>query len=325
MAEDDVDVHDVHNVQDQFLAEDDVDVHDVENPIQDQDGDSQAINETGDEEVDEVDEDEEMDSDYNFETHSGESRPPGDVSDDDDLNAFHPEVDIGGANDHDSVDELGEIGDDDDDDPSDVDNVEEFVEIDDYDTILKHLSREWLKVELRHKVSKVASNSLWALGKAWFHRLFTTKQLQNVRKKTPAFPHIRRTLYKDLVPPVKMTIAYKHKESETITVVEDVLVTPKKQFPPHQYKKLWEISRVEVKHNLFHPLLKFLPLPIFSFLRCSSFFCHCFGLFFKVLHNKNTKYLKIADEKDVPGGIQILPGNSKKVVCRLLNKIMLFI
>lgn len=54
-------------------------------------------------------------------------------------------------------------GDPDDEDPEI--NPGEFVETDDYDTILKFLSKEWLKTELNHRVSKTAANAFWNLGK----------------------------------------------------------------------------------------------------------------------------------------------------------------
>lgn len=132
-------------------------------------------------------------------------------------------------------------------DPEDPDD-NGFEEIDDYDTILKHLSKKWLEVERTHNVSKTCSDAFWELGKEWFHKLFTTKANQNVRRKTPSFVHIRRRLYDDHVPPVKMQIAYKHKDSGELTVLEDSLVTPKSKFPAHEYHKMWEIAHIEVKN-----------------------------------------------------------------------------
>lgn len=147
------------------------------------------------------------------------------------------------------LEELQGLGDDPDPDgDDDIDDI--FHEGDDYETIFEHLCREWIQVERNHRVSKVASDAYWALGKAWFHRLFTTKSRQNIRKKTPQFTHIRRNLYKNFVPPVKLSICYQKKDSGMLTVVEDTLVTPKKQFPPHQYTKMWEIARVEVNEKM---------------------------------------------------------------------------
>ena len=72
------------------------------------------------------------------------------------------------------------------------------------------------------------------------------KSLQKVKRKTPAFAHIRNRLYIDHVPPIKINIGYENKETETIVELVDSAVTPKSRFPAHEYTKLWEIAHVEV-------------------------------------------------------------------------------
>lgn len=143
------------------------------------------------------------------------------------------------------------------------DEMEDIINADDYETIYKHLSKEWLEVEINHRVSKVATNAFWDLAMEWFHRMFVAKKEQNVRKKTPKFPHIRRLLHKDYVPPIKMSFGYKDKESGDMTIVEDSLITPKGRFPANQFDKMYEISHVEVMNtNVF---LSFkCPLCLFS-------------------------------------------------------------
>ena len=131
------------------------------------------------------------------------------------------------------------------------DNEFEFNEVDDYETILQKLSKEWLDTELDHTVSKTASDAFWAVGKKWFHKLFSTKALQNVRRKTPTFTHIRRQLYDKWTPPVKMEFGFKHKDTGAYTVVEDSEVTPKTRFPANEYDKMWEIAYVEVRFNFY--------------------------------------------------------------------------
>ena len=71
------------------------------------------------------------------------------------------------------------------------------------------------------------------------------RKTQNVRKKVPQFNHIRRLLYKDNTPEVKLEIAFKNKETEEVSVVKDV-VTPKSRFPPNQFEKLYETAAVKV-------------------------------------------------------------------------------
>ena len=138
-----------------------------------------------------------------------------------------------------------------DDDPGDA---EEIDEVDDYFTLLKYLSKEWVTVELDHRVSKVASEAFWDLGKRWFHRLFNTKKIQRISRKTPSFTHLRKQLYKDYVPPIRMDIAYMDKETGELTIVEDTPTTPKKQFPSNRFKKMWEIAHVKVTFVVYMPL-----------------------------------------------------------------------
>ena len=141
-------------------------------------------------------------------------------------------------------------GDDDpgDDDPGDESDIEgsDFEEVDEYFALLKYLSKEWLKVELAHRVSKVASEEFWSLAKKWFHKLFTTKKVQKVTRKTPSFPHLRRRMYDNSVPPIHMEFGFLEKDTGDLTIVEDTPITPKKQFPPHRFQKIWEIAHVKV-------------------------------------------------------------------------------
>ena len=119
-------------------------------------------------------------------------------------------------------------------------------EVDDYFKILKYMSKEWLKIEVDHRVSKVASEAFWALSKTWFPKLFDTKKAQGISRKTPSFIHIRRQMHKDCVPPIHMDIAYQDKDTGEVTIVEDTPITPKKQYPSPRFQKMWEIAYVKV-------------------------------------------------------------------------------
>ena len=125
-------------------------------------------------------------------------------------------------------------------------DVSDDDEPDDYDTILKYLSKQWLEIELHHRVSKTASDAFWSLAKEWFHKLFVAKSAQTITRKTPFFVHIRRRLYKNYVPPVYLNFGFRNKENGDIVTVENALVAPKSGFPSHQFEKLWEIGHVQV-------------------------------------------------------------------------------
>lgn len=126
------------------------------------------------------------------------------------LDVDDAEVDIDEA--EDDVDD-SDVPEDDDDS-----EIEEFLEPDDYETVFAHLSKEWLKVELNHNVSKVAANAYWKVGRDWFHRMFHAKELQNVTKKTPSFVHTRRKMHDELVPPINLEIAFQSKQTEEETI-----------------------------------------------------------------------------------------------------------
>ena len=131
---------------------------------------------------------------------------------------------------------------------SDSEEDIEFEEDDDYNEILTFLSKEWLEAEMNHRVSKTASNKMWNIARTWFHRMYRAKEAQNIRRKTPSFAHIRKKMHEDYVPNINMTIAYKHKETGEITMVEDS-VTPVSRFPPNLYSKIYEIAEVKVNRS----------------------------------------------------------------------------
>lgn len=77
-------------------------------------------------------------------------------------------------------------------------------------------------------------------------KLLQAKSLQNVRKKTPQFNHIRRQLHLKKTPKVHMEIAFKKKDTGEVIIVEDAEVAPKSRFPGHLYEKLYETATVKV-------------------------------------------------------------------------------
>ena len=127
----------------------------------------------------------------------------------------------------------------------DESEIEDFVEVDDYDTILAKMVEDWMDIELRHRVSKTASNLFWDLSRTCFHRLFRAKDLQSIKKKTLSFLHIRKKLHQERVPPVHMEMAFQNKDTGVVSVVRDTK-TRKNEFQSHEFQKLWEIGHVEV-------------------------------------------------------------------------------
>ena len=108
----------------------------------------------------------------------------------------------------------------------------------------------------------------------------TAKRLQNIKKKTPQFRQIRKTLYKKYTPEVNLELSFKRRDNGEIRVVNST-VNPKSQFPPHLYEPMYEIATVKVnlimntKNSTFYYVIFHVPIKIkFSlknYLHSSSF------------------------------------------------------
>ena len=131
-------------------------------------------------------------------------------------------------------------------DLSDEDQSLNGEDEEDYDTIFEKLKSLWTLAEVDHCVSKTASESFWRIAMHYFPLLANAK---GRKKKTPLFKTVRKHIYEDLVPPVKLEIGYKNKITGEIEIVEDT-VTPVKQYSSANYEKIFEIGTVEV--SSFH-------------------------------------------------------------------------
>lgn len=124
---------------------------------------------------------------------------------------------------------------------SSADDEEEHEE--NYSSILKDLKSQWMTTEISHCVSKAASDAFWRLGLEYFPKISAA----NVNKKTHQFDSIRRRIYKDMVPPIHLQIAFKHRASGEIVVVNNT-VTPIKNYSPAVYDKMYEIATIKVNY-----------------------------------------------------------------------------
>ena len=120
------------------------------------------------------------------------------------------------------------------------------IAVDDYNTILEELTRQWLLIEIDQNVSKACSDSFWNLAQKWFPRLQACKEKQRIKRKTPQFTHIRRKMYHEKTPKVHLDIAYKNKETGEVEVIEDVEKIPVNKYPPNKFTKLYESASVHV-------------------------------------------------------------------------------
>ena len=129
---------------------------------------------------------------------------------------------------------------------ADEDGTETFKSIHD------ELVKCWVNTEVDHHVSKAASNSFWKVADKCFHKLYEAKEREGITRKVPQFMHARKKIYEKMNPEISMQVAYKHKETGEITVVDSVDSTPASQYPPNVYTKIFEVASVEVI-NYFMP------------------------------------------------------------------------
>lgn len=116
---------------------------------------------------------------------------------------------------------------------------------------MKSLSKDWLLCELGHRISMEASNELFEIAKKYFFNLMTAKINEGVTKNVPQFVHLRRLLYNNNVPDVKLEVAYLKKETGEIIVLDDLEKTPRSRYPANEYVKLYEIASVKVINIFF--------------------------------------------------------------------------
>lgn len=101
-------------------------------------------------------------------------------------------------------------------------------------------------MELKHHMSITASNELWKLATYLIPKLFEAKNREGNLKKIPQLRSIRDSMYKAIVPPIKLEFAYEVKETGDIIILRDLESTPTSKFPPSKYTKLYEKAHIQV-------------------------------------------------------------------------------
>lgn len=115
-----------------------------------------------------------------------------------------------------------------------------------YQSLLKKMSEDWLKMQLTHHVSLTATNDFWSLAFKHIFEICSLKAEENVQKNVPQFLHLRNIMYRDACPDVKLTFAFKDLTDGSIILVNNDK-TPLTQFQRDpRYEKLYEEAHVEV-------------------------------------------------------------------------------
>ena len=115
-----------------------------------------------------------------------------------------------------------------------------------YSSLFKSFANQWQHGQLTHHVSLTAATAFWDLAFKYVSDLSQLKAQENNHKKTPGFLHVRKQIYKDLSPDVKMSFAFKKKTDGSIVYVKDDITPLKKYQRDPEYEKLYEEAHVEV-------------------------------------------------------------------------------
>ena len=130
------------------------------------------------------------------------------------------------------------------DDPSLHSSDEE--EPDNFNSLFSSFSKQWVNAQLTHKVSLAAANSFWGLSFKYLKDIFHLKNTEGIKKKIPQFIQVRKNIYKDLCPDVKMIFVFLNKTDNTIIRVEEDKTPLNEYERDPKYQKLYEEARIEV-------------------------------------------------------------------------------
>lgn len=132
-------------------------------------------------------------------------------------------------------------------DSEDEDEGSSQDESDSFESLFSSFSQQWLDAQLTHNVSIAASNYFWKLAFNHVSQIESLKASEGIKRKIPQFLQVRKNLYKDFCPEVKMSFAFLNKNDGSIIHV-DGIQTPLTQYERNpQYQKLYEEAHVEVQ------------------------------------------------------------------------------
>ena len=120
------------------------------------------------------------------------------------------------------------------------------VDEESFQYVMQQFSEEWIRNEIKHKVSKQASSGFWNVAIEWMSKIDSAFNREN-KKKLPKFDHIRRKISADKVPPISMDIGFIDKETQELTVVNNANKIPLLQFPRDKFVKAFEIASIKVR------------------------------------------------------------------------------
>lgn len=76
------------------------------------------------------------------------------------------------------------------------------------------------------------------------------KEEENVKRKIPKFPQVRKNVYRDICPKVKMSFMFRNRNDGSIKISTELDHTPLNKFQRDPlYEKLYEEAHIEVKRK----------------------------------------------------------------------------
>ena len=130
-------------------------------------------------------------------------------------------------------------------DPGDDDNIE----VEDFPDMLNDVAEKWLMVQLTHQVSASATNAFWSVALQSIPNLVQCKTANSIKKNIPGYIHLRRKIYENECPEVKMKFVYQNKNTQAIEIVHSN-TNPSREYDRNNYVKLYEEAHIEAKDIL---------------------------------------------------------------------------
>lgn len=115
-----------------------------------------------------------------------------------------------------------------------------------FDSLFHSFSKKWMETQLTHHVSLSAANDFWKLSFKCIADIFDKKIAEGVSRKIPQYLQVRKNIFKDLCPEVKMSFVFLNKTDGTITHVKENHTPLSRYQRDPNYEKLYEEAHIEV-------------------------------------------------------------------------------
>ena len=115
-----------------------------------------------------------------------------------------------------------------------------------YDSVFTSFTENWLQTQLTHHVSLAGANAFWKLCFKYVKEMYELKEAENITRAIPQFVHVRRQVYKEICPEVKMTFVFMNKNDGTLHHVQEDETPLKNYQRDPQFRKLYEEAHIQV-------------------------------------------------------------------------------